>query len=60
MKEKLLFFDIDGTLITEEDGTMPESTKESSYAGKGAGTFPVYKYRTNMEKSAGKDFASEF
>lgn len=27
MEQKLLFFDIDGTLITEETGEIPESTK---------------------------------
>ena len=27
MTSKLLFFDIDGTLITEGPGVMPESTK---------------------------------
>ena len=28
MDTKMLFFDIDGTLITEEDGKMPDSTRE--------------------------------
>ena len=29
MDTKMLFFDIDGTLITEEDGKMPDSTREA-------------------------------
>ena len=29
MEQKLLFFDIDGTLITEETGEIPESTKKA-------------------------------
>lgn len=29
MEQKLLFFDIDGTLITEEGGEMPDSTREA-------------------------------
>ena len=39
MKEKLLFFDIDGTLITEEDGTMPESTKKALMQAREQGHF---------------------
>ena len=29
MEQKLLFFDIDGTLITEGAGVLPESTREA-------------------------------
>ena len=29
MEQKLLFFDIDGTLITEGTGVLPDSTQEA-------------------------------
>ena len=33
MEQKLLFLDIDGTLITEGTGKIPESTKKSHKNG---------------------------
>ena len=35
MNRKLIFFDIDGTIIPEDTGVIPESTKEAIKKAKG-------------------------
>ena len=37
MKQKILFFDIDGTLIDEETDVVPESAKKALAAAKEKG-----------------------
>lgn len=42
MKQKILFFDIDGTLIDEETDVVPESAKKALAAAKEKGASAFY------------------
>ena len=46
MEQYMLFFDIDGTLLDEKEGIVPESTVRALHQAKKKRTFTVSLYRT--------------